>query len=88
MSIYLYEAVCRSDSYDFSDWDGPEEFYTLGEAVNLALAIIAVNPDVTAIVDEDIYLWVDKTGPIVAVCVNSTIEDHRNTWTRYAYGKV
>jgi hypothetical protein len=88
MSIYLYEAVCRSDSYDFSDWDGPEVFDTLEEAVNLAKAIVAVSSNVTAIVDEDIYLWVDENGPIVAVCVNSTIEDHRDTWTRYAYGKV
>jgi hypothetical protein len=84
----LYEAVCRSDSYDFSDWDEPEEFYTLEEAVSLAKAIIAISSGVTAIVDENIYLWVDENGPIVAVCVNSTIEDHRVTWTKYAYDKV
>jgi hypothetical protein len=86
MSIYLYEAVCRSDSYDFGDWDGPEEFDTLEDAVNLANACVAGTK--TKLIERDNFkLWIDSNDPIVAICIDSTIEDHREVWVPYTLGK-
>lgn len=85
MSYYYYEAVCRSDSYDFSDWDDPEIYGTEQDAYNLAMACLSSYIRVQYMESEGFKLWYDNNGPLIAITKDSTIEDYRKLWAPIAY---
>jgi hypothetical protein len=82
---YYYEAVCRSDSFDFSEWDEPEIFEEEQDAQNLATACCFSYVEIKYLESENLKLWYDKNGPFIAITKDSTIEDYRKIWAPIAY---
>lgn len=86
-SIY-YEAVSRSDSNDFQDWEQKDtEDCTPEEVASACISTIQqLGTKVELLVEENFMMWYDSNGPLIAITYSGTgIEDFRDLWGPIAY---